>query len=371
MALDKILKTTEWRHVLEATSARPIPPLMSARADEAAHLTARPAAAFVAGIMANGRRLGFSIAVLGVLALCGLLSVTLNGRAETGALCGGTRFERRSVPPSALPFISLAADGVEGLFLLDYGSTRSSLSAQVFGKPVGTVKAATLSLPSFQKGEFDLKEYPPAQGPDRQIGVIGADFLSHLSVQMTDNFVFLGAEPCHAEALSAQNLVPVGQRGFFSSNLSDLGRGLPNVPVVFLRVGKVAAWAQIDTGYDDRVYSHSVDINQALYDRLIQSGVELDPLKDLTVWTCEGPERRRVFSVKGLPLVVENEQAQPIVEIGTFHLIVKNPNRCGGIGAMSTPAAQLGASFLALFGTVIFDPKSQTVWLGRGADGNQ
>jgi hypothetical protein len=275
------------------------------------------------------------------------------------------------VPPSALPFISLAADGVEGLFLLDYGSTRSSLSAQVFGEPAGTVKTATLTLPGFQKGEFDLKEYPPSQGPDRQIGVIGADFLSHLSVEMTDNSVFLGAKPCHAEAITAQNLVPVGQRGFFSSNLSDVRRDLPNVPVVFLRVGKVVAWAQIDTGYDDRVYSHSVDINQALYDRLIQNGVELDPLKDLTVWTCDGPEKRRVFSVKGLPLVVENEQAEPIVETGLFHLILKSPDRCGGIGAMTTPAAQLGASFLALFGTVVFDPKSQTVWLSRGGDGNQ
>jgi hypothetical protein len=30
---------------------------------------------------------------------------------------------------------------------------------------------------------------------------------------------------------------------------------------------------------------------------------------------------------------------------------------------MAIPAAQLGASFLRIFGTVVFDPRSETVWL--------
>jgi hypothetical protein len=50
-------------------------------------------------------------------------------------------------------------------------------------------------------------------------------------------------------------------------------------------------------------------------------------------------------------------------------LIVKPANACGGIADLSEPAAQLGASFLSLFGAVIFDPKTTTVWLG-GARGN-
>ncbi len=33
---------------------------------------------------------------------------------------------------------------------------------------------------------------------------------------------------------------------------------------------------------------------------------------------------------------------------------------------MAEPAAQLGASFLSLFGAVIFDPGNTTVWLGGG-----
>jgi hypothetical protein len=34
---------------------------------------------------------------------------------------------------------------------------------------------------------------------------------------------------------------------------------------------------------------------------------------------------------------------------------------------MAEPAAQLGASFLRLFSTIVFDPKNATVWLGDAA----
>jgi hypothetical protein len=49
-----------------------------------------------------------------------------------------------------------------------------------------------------------------------------------------------------------------------------------------------------------------------------------------------------------------------------FHLILKPVNRCGGIAAMRMPAAQIGASFLTAFRTVVFDPKSERVWLDGG-----
>jgi hypothetical protein len=47
-------------------------------------------------------------------------------------------------------------------------------------------------------------------------------------------------------------------------------------------------------------------------------------------------------------------------------LILKQANGCGGIAEMAAPAAQLGASFLQLFGAVVFDPKNATVWLDGG-----
>jgi hypothetical protein len=290
---------------------------------------------------------------------------------DAAALCGGRRYEISRFPNGLSPYVALSADGVPGQFLLDYGATRSSLSADAFAMSAGSVKTAAISLPSFEKGDFRLARYdPPVQGRRRQLGVIGTDFLSLLTAQFSGSALFLGDRPCDLDALRARGLVPVSQAGFFSSDPPTIGDGLPNVPVVYLRLGEVRAWAQIDTGYADTVYPLSVDINEALYDRLNESGARLERLPDIGVWTCEGRESRRVYAVRDQALAIENEQARPILETESFALIVKPANGCGGIGAMSTPAAQLGASFLKLFGTIVFDPKSATVWLA-GAEGRQ
>jgi hypothetical protein len=133
-------------------------------------------------------------------------------------------------------------------------------------------------------------------------------------------------------------------------------------------LGAARIWAQIDTGYDDMVYPHSVDINQALYDQLIQDGMRLRQVSEISVLTCEGRETRPVYSVVNQSLIVETDQAQPIVRTENFFLTLKRANGCGGIGAMSESAAQLGASFLRLFRAIVFDPKSKTVWLNVGSD---
>jgi hypothetical protein len=310
------------------------------------------------------RKVCLSISAITILAIAVTVRI---GDHDREALCGGRRYETSAVANGASPYIRLSADGISGQFLLDYGATRSSLSANAFAASDGTVRKATLSLPSFGAGNFDLRRYHlPLQTAERQLGVIGVDFLSLLSVQFSGNAVFLGAEPCQSTALREHGLAPIAQTGFFSSDHSKIDRRLPNVPVVFLRLGEVHAWAQIDTGYEDIVYTHSVDINEALYERLTNSGVELERFADVSVWTCEGRESRRVYTIRDHPLVIENEQAKPIVQTENFHLIVKSANGCGGIGAMTVPAAQLGASFLKIFGTVVFDPRSGTVWL----DGN-
>jgi hypothetical protein len=161
--------------------------------------------------------------------------------------------------------------------------------------------------------------------------------------------------------------VPIAQKNFFSSDPSITGGKYPNVPVVFLSLGEVHIWAQIDTGYDDAVYAHSVDINEALFQRLTTQGMTLDHLADINVSTCEGSESRHVYTVKDLSLVIETDDSIPIMRVGTFYLILKPANGCGGIGTMSIPAAQLGASFLQTFGTTVFDPQFGTVWLDGSA----
>ena len=282
-----------------------------------------------------------------------------------GGLCGGRPYARVSVPNGASPYVELTADGVSGPFLLDYGATRSSLSASAFSGKDGSVRTAAISLPGIERADFHLAKYylllQPGEG---QLGVIGDDLLSRFTVQLTDTTAFLSAETCQPEALIARGFVPVAQNGFFSSDPSKSGGRLPNVPVVFLRLGDVRVWAQIDTGYEDFVYSRSIDINQALFDRLVGSGAKLERVQDIDIWTCDGREHWPVYRVKDRRLGIENEQGKQIVETNDFHVIVKSANTCGGIADMPEPAAQLGASFLGLFGDVIFDPKNTTVWLG-------
>lgn len=303
------------------------------------------------------------VLALSFVAAVALVAASRVGYRDREALCGGVGYDLHSARPGSPPYIELTADGVSGPFLLDYGATRSSLSAAAFATSTGAPKSVKLWLPGFDHGVFELKHYEAA---DRQLGVIGTDFLSLLTVQITEGAVFLGEQPCQPAIMRARGFVPVSQDYFFSSDPSAMDARLPNVPIVFLRLGATRVWAQIDTGYDDAIYPHSVDINQALYERLIKDGMRLRRVSEMTVSTCEGGETRPVFALVDDPLVVETDQAQPIVRTGNFYLALKQANGCGGIGAMSEPAAQLGASFLRLFRTIVFDPKSKTVWLDVG-----
>ena len=283
---------------------------------------------------------------------------------EQAALCGGRPYTRSSVSHGASPYVMLTADRVTGPFLLDYGATRSSLSATAFPGPDRSIRKTAISLPGIESADFHLARYDLLLQPDKgQLGVIGDDLLSRFTVQLTESAAYLGGESCRPQALVARSLTPVAQNGFFSSDPLKISAGLPNVPVVFLRLGDVRAWAQIDTGYEDAVYPRSVDINQALFDSFIRSGLKINRVADIDVWTCEGRESRPVYRVEDHPLTIENEQGKPIVDTQDFHLIVKPANACGGIADLPEPAAQLGASFLRLFRTVIFDPRTATVWL--------
>lgn len=317
------------------------------------------------------RKAALPIAAVAMLACALAFAVVAKAQdPDAAALCGGERYALEGPPDSLTPAIALTADGVQGAFLLDTGATRSSLSADAFSSAEGSVRNASISLPSFERGDFRLARYDaPERGGSGRLGVIGTDFLSLLTAEFTRGAVTLGDKPCDALALRGLGFIPVSEKGFFSSDLSTIGAGLADIPVVYLRLGEVRAWAQIDTGYADTVIPHSVDINEALYDRLVASGVRLERAADIVVLTCEGRESRRVYAVKDRALAIENEGGEPIVETMSFRLIVKTANGCGGIGAMTTPAAQLGASFLKLFGSIVFDPKSAMVWVERGAGG--
>jgi len=315
--------------------------------------------------MAIVRTVPLLLAAVAVFTVGGAMDI--EGK-ERGALCGGRPYARIGVPNGSSPYVELTVGEVTGPFLLDYGATSSSLSAEAFPGRSGSISKSAISLPGIGSADFRLARYDLLLQPKKgQLGVIGDDLLSRLTVELTESTAYIGEEPCRPEALAARGLTPVAESGFFSSDPASVRAGLPNVPVVFLRLGAIRAWAQIDTGYEDSVYLRSVDVNQALFDRLARSGVKMNPIGDIDIWTCEGRERRPVYRVEKLSLRIENERGKPIVETRDFHLIVKPSNACGGIADLAEPAAQLGASFLRLFGAVIFDPRSATVWLDGAA----
>jgi hypothetical protein len=217
-----------------------------------------------------------------------------SGNQRQEALCGGRRTARIAIPNGASPYVELTAEGKTGPFLLDYGATKSSLSADAFPGSEGELRKTAISLPGIGEALFHLARYDLLLQPEGgQLGVIGSDNLSRLPVEIVPSAVVLGVEACRPEALIAHGFTPVDQVGFFSSDPAKIDPRRPNVPVAFLRLGEVRAFAQIDTGYDDTAYAHSVDINQALFERLVESGIRLDRVGDSEVWSCDGHGSRR------------------------------------------------------------------------------
>ena len=285
-----------------------------------------------------------------------------------GDRCGNERLVVSTSRPGLPPRVTLTADGRTGLFLLDTGATFSTLAASQFG-PGGTYTAQSFTLPGFPTGSFRLVDYWTTPGPQgRQLGVIGTDFLSLLSVDLDferlSRDVVFGQTMCDAAAVQHSGLVPVRQNGFYTSTPARLAPGRPNVPVLYVRIGPVTTWAQIDTGYDDAALYPAIDINEALYRSLIEAGVPMQRERDQTVTTCQGGETRAVYRVAKVAL--ETDSGAAIRSLNGVRLLVKPPNSCGGIATLREPAAQIGMSVVSSLGRIVFDPRAETVWVGHG-----
>src|ERR1700739_2921228 len=97
--------------------------------------------AIVTEHLALARNICLSLSAITILTFGVIIEI---GDHDTRALCGGGRYAMGVVPNVASPHIELSADGVPGQFLLDYGSTRSSLSASAFAASEGSVRKATI-----------------------------------------------------------------------------------------------------------------------------------------------------------------------------------------------------------------------------------
>ncbi|HEY8128771.1 MAG TPA: hypothetical protein VIF39_08690, partial [Hyphomicrobium sp.] len=279
----------------------------------------------------------------------------------------------QTVTGGTSPYIQLTAGNKRGSFLLDYGTTQSSLSRDVVqsGAEGGDIAIDNLPLPSFPSGRFKVAKYWIAdQPPGGQIGIIGTDFLSLLTADFSfrsgHGDVVLSAEPCDPDVLRKRGMIAARQRGFFTSDLRKLGPATPNVPVLFLDIGGVSVPAQIDTGYDDRNIPPSIDINETLYEKLVSAGIPLTLEGEGTVATCGGVTTNEVYAAPQTRISLKTDGGREIRQISGASLIRKIVNGCGGIADMQKPTAQLGASIISGLGSVVFDARSELVWVASG-----
>ncbi len=293
-----------------------------------------------------------------------LLSALVPHPAAARAPCAGETLEMVFAGTGSAPYVWLRAGGRKGFFLVDYGATASSMSRGAFPGESGPKRVSDFSLPGFSEGSFLLFDYGHHSGPPGgQLGIVGTDFLSLTTVTFDYAAAQIGfaSAPCTDTVLEAAGFRPISQETFFSHDLSRVPER-PNVPVIWVEVGGVRFWAQIDSGYEDSVYPHTVDVNDALFAALRKARVPLRRVGGVTVTTCSVTENRSVYRVE-TGISVTDEAGTPIRSVGFLHIIPKKPNSCGGIAGMREAAGQIGASLLKGFGTVVFDPKGERIWV--------
>ncbi len=324
------------------------------------------------------RRVALIIAaVFSIFGLAGIFAATVRSQAPSaiGMRCPGELFDIKTVGPGTSPYIELNAGRRKGLFLLDYGTTQSSLAENVFLRDTAggsDIVVENFSLPTFSSGRFGLSNYNRIDAPaGGQLGIVGTDFLSLLTADFSfrggRSDVVLSALPCDGVSLRARGLIPVRQSGFFSRDLHDHAATTPNVPVLFVDIGGVSAVAQIDTGYDDRALPPSIDINDALYEKLVGGGVALRRRGVSTIATCHGIVTNDVYGAAFTDVSLRTEEGREIRPLAGVALIRKKSNGCGGIADTALPAAQLGMSIVSGLGAIVFDVRGGLVWVpGHG-----
>jgi hypothetical protein len=278
--------------------------------------------------------------------------------ADAAPLCGGEIFDRPDGGGETRPLVKLDIAGAPRIVLIDTGSTRSVLFDDA---PYASSQiAATIGIAGLPRFDFKIRSNESAPRGAENGALLGTDVLSKLGVLITRNAVEFSLRPCDPSRLAAAGFRRVDERGFFAAEPALRGT-VANVPVLPLRIGHVEAVAQIDTGYGDRAYPFSIDINQPMLAALRERGAALTRIGDVNVSTCQGVETRDVYAAPA-PLRLGDGEA-PLAETSNFVLIPKSPNGCGGIADWKEPGAQLSARFLELFAAIALEGPGAAIWV--------
>lgn len=278
------------------------------------------------------------------------------------------------------PHLDIGFGGPKAPFLIDFGTTGSSIDPTTFSTP----PTSTSCNGSYCK--YDGIDFFGAWGTvtlrTSNANVIGTDFLS-IGVWTLDyaNKQMRNAKKgdCPDLPLLTARLEPLSTAGYYANDVSTLKpqsaleAGAPanltvaNVPLVEAGLASTKTLVMLDTGFDDSVTPHAINVNQALYDAIVAkdpTALVRDPGRDLTLSTCAGvSEPALAYALAtGQRLVIGTTQSWPNAEV----YVKKTPDAaktCGGIGTWTTPAAQIGTSFFADIGALVFDPYTSEVWI--------
>ena len=308
-----------------------------------------------------------------MLTSAAVLAIAYSTAAATAApaatsMCGGAHIPLDTSVLSK-PFAQLRLGGVTGNFLLDTGATASRVAMDHYGAREGTeLILSGFTLPLAQTGTFiaaDLRSF--AAPPGGQLGTVGTDFLSLRSIEFRyeppQPFAGLGYKGCGRDALLRAGLLAVGMPGYYEADVSRLKPGMPNVPVLGLRIGTLAFPAQLDTGYGD-FPPGIVQVNAALMRALHAAGIPAHPLpSDVVTVGCSGAHAYERWQIEEAELSIVTAEGSIAVQYPPPLLEVKTDTRCGGISGFTEPFAQLGASWLSRWGSSVLDGASSAVWI--------
>jgi hypothetical protein len=207
-----------------------------------------------------------------------------------------------------------------------------------------------------------------------QLGTVGTDFLRLRSIEFhykpSQSFAVLATEACERATFRRAGFVAVGLPNYYGADLSRLKKGMPNVPVIGLRIGHVHFPAQVDTGYGDFPQG-VIQVNAALMKILGESGMPMHPVpSDVVTVGCSGSYTYERWQIEREAVSVITPRGDIVARYAPPLLEVKNNTRCSGISAFAEPFAQIGASWLSRRERTVFDGLSSTVWIPVGPIAN-
>ncbi|MFT3836566.1 MAG: hypothetical protein QM723_06185 [Myxococcaceae bacterium] len=292
-----------------------------------------------------------------------------------------------------------------GPFLIDFATNFSAVDLSALSGPgpaysgcqpdAGNTNACTFTDLDFFGSWGSVTLYPEDFSylslTPPQAGIIGTDFLSvhPFTVDYRGAQLIQGANNafCSDDELWDAGFGPLATDGFFTSDYANLkpltdvdsmatpGQyTVPDVPTVPVRLAGIDALAQLDTGFNDVVHRHSINVNQALVNAVLSAhpnALLRDSSLDLTLSTCVGAsepvQAYRLAPGSSFDFVMPDggaarSSADALIYAKDTPMAAKV---CGGIGTWTVPAAQVAGSFYDDDQVVVFDPIRSRVWIPR------